>query len=469
MIFSRRKFIELSALGAGFTFTPGIARGDNNITIGDENLLFSEPPKEIPIVDETDVIVCGSGPAGFAAALAAARAGASVRLFEVHGCLGGVWTSGMLTWLFDFDKPGIANELTTELTKRGARRGTNPKHYAYEIEEMKLLLEEKCVSADVKFQLFTRVVGAYTDSNKRLTTIVTESKSGRQAWKAKAFIDATGDGDLGALAGNRWDYGNDEGSAQPMTFMSLITVKDAKELSQFISFYEGDEEHGKKHRAFFAELQRAGISPSYGHPTLFRVRDNLLALMVNHEYGISSFDAEQITTATVRGRAEVNKVVKALRAFGGKWDGVQLVASCEQIGIREGRRLHGRYTVVKDDLISGKKQKDAVATVTFGADIHAHTKKSNDVETISTGGFKTLPYDIPLRSLIAKDVDGLMMAGRCISGDFFAHASYRVTGNAVAMGEASGVVAAIASQSNRLPHEIEWNEAKKVLDGLMKM
>ena len=79
-------------------------------------------------------------------------------------------------------------------------------------------------------------------------------------------------------------------------------------------------------------------------------------------------------------------------------------------------------------------------------------------------GIKTLPYDIPLRALIAKDVDGLMMAGRCISGDFLAHASYRVTGNAVAMGEAAGAVAAIASQSNRLPHHVEWREAALMLD-----
>src|SRR5512133_3266484 len=75
-------------------------------------------------------------------------------------------------------------------------------------------------------------------------------------------------------------------------------------------------------------------------------------------------------------------------------------------------------------------------------------------------GFKTKPYDIPLRALIAKDVDGLMMAGRCISGDFTAHASYRVTGNAVAMGEAAGRVSALAARSGRLPHEVPWNEAK---------
>lgn len=477
MKINRRDFIKSAAMGLA-----GTVIASNHYSFGNNrNLpnpqdeihnLFHEQPLKIPIIDDTDVIVCGGGPAGIAAALAAARTGAKVRLFEVHGCLGGVWTAGMLAWLFDFDKPGITNELTKELTLRGARRGTNPKQYVYEIEEMKLLLEEKCVEAGVKFQLFTRVVAAYTDNNKRLTTIITESKSGRQAWKAKAFIDATGDGDLGALAGNGWDYGyKDTGITQPMTFMSLITVKDPIELKDFISFYEGDSEHRKKHTAFYSELNKAGITPSYGHPTLFQVRDNLLALMVNHEYDVKPFDAAQVTAATVSGRAEVNKVVRALRSLGGRWEGVQLVASAEQIGVREGRRLHGHYTVTESDLIQGIRHKDGIAHVTFGIDIHAATLNQNQKQTISNTspqGLRAKPYDIPLRALIAKDVDGLLMAGRCISGDFIAHASYRVTGNAVAMGEAAGTLASVASLSNKLPHEVAWINLSEALKSIRK-
>lgn len=477
MKINRKEFIKSAAMGlAGMAVVSNLYSFGNKEKIskpqGGKFNLFHEQPRDIPVVDDTDVIVCGGGPAGIAAALAAARTGAKVRLFEVHGCLGGVWTAGMLSWVFDFDKPGIANELTKELALRGARRGTNPKQYVYEIEEMKLLLEEKCVEAGVKFQLFTRVVAAYTDNNKRLTTIITESKSGRQAWKASAFVDATGDGDLGALAGNGWDYGyKDTGITQPMTFMSLITVKDPIELKDFISFYEGDSEHQKKHIAFNSELKKAGITPSYGHPTLFQIRDNLIALMINHEYGVKPFDAAQVTTATINGRAEVNKVVRALRNLGGRWNGVQLVASCEQIGVREGRRLHGHYTVTESDLVQGLRHKDGIAHVTFGIDIHAATIGQNHKQTISNatdGGLRAKPYDIPVRALIAKDVDGLLMAGRCISGDFIAHASYRVTGNAVAMGEAAGTLASVASLSNKLPHEVAWINVSEALKSIRK-
>ena len=157
------------------------------------------------------------------------------------------------------------------------------------------------------------------------------------------------------------------------------------------------------------------------------------------------------------------KVVNGLRYLGGVWDGIQVAATAEQIGVRDGRRIHGRYTVTKDDLAKGAKQEDSVAHVTFGVDIHAADQETNRTKPIAHSDFKFHPYDIPLRALIAKDVDGLMLAGRCISGDFIAHASYRVTGNAVAMGEAAGAVAAIAAQSKRLPHEVPWGEGAAML------
>ncbi len=117
-----------------------------------------------------------------------------------------MWTAGLLTYIFDFDKPGLTRELTRRLDEREARRSKNPGRFVYEPEEMKVLLEEMCLEAGVKTQLHTRVSAASRE-NDRLRTIVTDSKSGRQAWRAPVFIDATGDGDLGAQAGCGWDVG----------------------------------------------------------------------------------------------------------------------------------------------------------------------------------------------------------------------------------------------------------------------
>lgn len=420
--------------------------------------VYHEEARDLPLNSDADVIVCGAGPAGVTAAITAARAGARVRLFEWRGCLGGVWTAGLLGYLLDFDKTGFARELLGRLDKAGARRGTSMKSICYEPEGMKLLLEEMCVEAGVKFQLHTRVAAAYREG-RRLSTIITESKSGRQAWRAPVFIDTSGDGDLGALAGCDFQFGESkECPCQPMSLNALLVCKDAAALDEFIHYSDPSKRDGIAKDKFLETIKSTGHFPSYSKPTLWQVRDNLLLVMMNHEFGIKPFDAAQVTEATVRARAEMNKIVNGLRKLGGPWEGLQIAATAEQIGVRDGRRIAGRYMVSKDDLITGARHEDAVTRPTFSVDIHAVTAEHNKTAGYHNAGIKVKPYDIPLRAMIAKDVDGLMMAGRCISGDFIAHASYRVTGNSVGMGEAAGVVAAIAARSKRLPHDVAWSE-----------
>jgi hypothetical protein len=327
---------------------------------------------------------------------------------------------------------------------------------------MKLLLEELCVAAGVRVQLHTRVAAAYRDG-RRLSTIITESKSGREAWQAPVFIDTTGDGDLGAQAGCEFEIG--EGKTcpcQPLSMCVLITVKDPAGLSKVIH-QTGTAAKGtyQSKMELLSEIRRAGLDPSYGNPTLFPIRENLLLAMVNHEYGVLAHDAAAVSDATLRARAELHQIFRALRKLGGPWAGVEIIATPEQIGIRDGRRIRGRYVVGKEDLLSGARHEDAVVRATFPVDVHAMKK---DGKPVSNEGVKTQPYDIPLRALIARDVDGLLMAGRCISGDFIAHASYRVTGNAVAMGEAAGAAAAVAAQHRTSPQDVPWAEVKAAIE-----
>jgi hypothetical protein len=458
----RRSFLRAAFSGA--LVTPGVM----NATEVEKAIAgqFHEEARDLPLVEDADVIVCGAGPAGIAAAITAARAGAKVRVFEWRGCLGGVWTAGLLGYLLDFDKPGFNQELLKRLDERDMRRGTSKGSICYEPEGMKLLLEEMFVEAGVKFQLHTRVSAAYREG-KRLTTIVTESKSGRQAWRAPVFIDTTGDGDLGALAGCSFEYGEaDSCPCQPMSLNALLVCKDVAALQPFIHGSDPSKADGIAKDVFLKEIQRGEHFPSYSKPTLWQVRDNLLLVMMNHQYGVPCFDAAKITEATVQARAELHKIVNGLRKLGGPWEGLQIAATAEQIGVRDGRRIAGRYTVNKDDLIAGARYDDAVVRPTFPVDIHALSKEANKTAAYSNAGVKVKPYDVPLRALIAKDVDGLMMAGRNISGDFIAHASYRVTGNSVAMGEAAGVTAALAATTKRLPHDVPWSEGEAKLKAL---
>lgn len=464
---SRRHFLHAAL--AGSAAAPGaMLAADGNTPPATTG--FAEPARDLPLVQDADVIVCGAGPAGVTAAITAARAGARVRLFEWRGCLGGVWTAGLLGYFLDFNKPGFAKELRDKLDERGARANSkSTSRFCYDPEALKLLLEDLCVEAGVKFQYHTKVASAYREGRK-LTTIVTESKAGRQAWRAPVFIDTTGDGDLGALAGCAFEIGEaKECPCQPMSLNALLVVKDVEALREFVRFGQpkpGENTDGEKKKRIKDAIVSTGHFPSYAGSTLWHVQGNLVFAMLNHEYSVKPWDAAEITAATVRARAEMNKMIGGLRGLGGPWEGIQIVATAEQIGVRDGRRIAGRYTVNKEDLIKGVRHEDGVTRATFGVDIHATSADHNKAAAIHATDIKVKPYDIPLRALIAKDVDGLMMAGRCISGDFISHSSYRVTGNAVGMGEAAGVTAAIAALSKRPPHEVTWGEAEGKLKAM---
>lgn len=418
---------------------------------------------QTPIAGHYEVIVAGGGPAGVPAAIQAARLGARVLLLENNGCLGGVWTAGILAWVFDLEDAGIGHELTTRLAAQRAcvfANGERMINFTYDIETMKVLLEAMCVEAGVDVRLHTRVVAARVNEDQRLTAVVTESKSGRQAWTAKTFVDCTGDGDLGALAGNAFALGaENDGRRQPLTMMGLIAVRDLAAVAEQVSFHGGQYNHGQASHRFKNTLDTLGIKTSYGHPTLFHVRGNLLALMVNHQYGVDATDAGQVSAATIAARAEVYRVADALARSDTPFRDAVLAATAEHIGVREGRRLAGRYQLTHADLVAGRKHEDAVCRVRFNIDVHS-SDPGKDKGLVTE---KVPAYDIPLRALLARDVDGLLMAGRCISGDWLSFASYRVTGSAIGMGTAAGAVAALSADAGVLPHQLAWTEVRKRL------
>lgn len=422
-----------------------------------------EHPRSVPTAGDADVLVAGGGPAGFAAAVAAARAGARTFLIETHGQLGGVWTSGLLSWIIDHEnKSGILTELLARLQARGGRaaRKDGKPTSAYDAELMKLTLEEMCAEAGVRVRLHTRVCAAARDG-ARITHAITESKSGREAWSARVFVDATGDGDLAARAGCGFDWGDEQGRTMPMTMMALLCGVQEPEIRPFING-EGAP-WGVPHRALREAIQRGGHTPSYDHPALFRIRDDLYALMANHEYGERADDAEGLTRATLRARRELHAIVEALRRAGGPWRDVRIVATPAQIGVREGRRVHALYTVTVADLERGARHEDAICRATFCVDVHPPDPREGGV---SNRGIRSQPYDIPLRALIARDAENLLLAGRCISGDHLAHSSYRVTGNACVMGQAAGVCAALASQRGVLPRDVPAADVRSRLPPL---
>jgi hypothetical protein len=406
---------------------------------------IDESARQVTVAGSHDVIVAGGGPAGVAAAIAAAQAGANVLLIEASGALGGVWTGGLLTYVLDAGNKtgGVMAGLLDRLRRAEGRPVcTDQAHdlpwvtgsWYFDPETMRAELESWCGELGITVLYHSRVVAAQV-AGRRVTHVLSEGPGGRLAWAARACVDATGNGDLGALAGCAFAMGRGEdGQVQPLSLLALVGGVDPAAIAPFVHGAPGSG--GEPGRRLLAALRSAGADPSYGHPVLFPAGPGLWSLMANHEYGIRCDDALGLSRATVAARREVHALVAALRSLGGAWSGLRVVATASQIGIREGRRLAGRYTLTADDLACGARFVDAVCRVNFPVDIHALDPRRD--KGFSDGGVRAQPYDIPLRALQSAAHDNLAFAGRCISGDFVAHASYRVTGNAVPMGEAAG-------------------------------
>lgn len=415
-----------------------------------------EPARDVPVTGVYDVVVCGGGPAGVCAAIAAAEQGAKTLLIEGGGSLGGIWTSGQLCVLLDATgKGGLMQRIEDRLHARDAILIKNKRaKYTYDVEAMKYVLDTLCQEAGVDVLLYTRVVAAVREGD-RITSVITEGYGGRQAFHAKAFVEATGNGQFAAQAGCAFDVGHPKtGKTQPATLIGIISGAPADE--------PGTRSTDEK-LAFRDLLESVGFKSSYRRPSLWRLPNpELCCISVHHAYDVPCDDPEIITKATIEGRRELNQAVDALRQLP-QWKNVRLVSTAEHLGIREGRRIHGLYHITVDDVQNGARFDDGICLVRFGVDIHALSLAEDNQDEPYHQGIRVRPYNIPLRSLIARDVSNLALAGRCVSGDFYAHASYRVTGNSVPMGEAAGIAAAFGAEQGVSLAEVDARRVRTMM------
>jgi len=407
-----------------------------------------EPGRNLPISGQADVIVCGAGPAGVAAALGAASCGVSVILLESSAMPGGIMTSGMMPNIIDANnKGGFLQKMMHFLHETGAAGSYN----AYMPEAVKHYMESSLVKAGVRIRYNTLVCNVLKQGQK-VTAVIAESPAGREAFKGRMFIDCTGNGTAAALAGCRFECGDPQtGQPQAASLCALCGGVNAEDIADYL---RREGEKGKRH--LLAQLEKAGCSPSYQKPTLFRLTNYEYLLMSNHEHGIFPADADGISTALVRARKEIFSQITELKKVAPEMASLSLLTTAAALGLREGRRIHAIYNLTAEDLIEGRAQPDAVCRVTFAVDIHPST--ANGQSGYCNGGIKVRPYDVPLRSLIAADLDNMLLGGRCIGGDFYAHASYRVLGNAIPIGEGAGILAGAALQKNVLPVDVRVEE-----------
>lgn len=437
-----------------------------------------------------DVCVIGGGPGGIAAALSAARGGAKVLLVEKNGCMGGNLVIGLpLLGYLDKDgntvTAGIAQELVDALAEKNATYGHRwcPMHNSvtlYDHEQMKIVLLEKLLEAGVDMLLHTEL-NAVNVENGVIRDVTLRGKGWDIVVEARVYIDGTGDGDLGYMAGARYEKGPDNsGKLQPPTLMCTVRGVEVQKLFDFVQehpeqmelsptvrIYDGyDAKFFKESpnfvfvglRKLFGELRTMGELPVD--------RDTLICINSLHEgevhlnctrhLGIDGSDVMDLTRAEIAGHLQIPKLVECLRKHVPGFENAYLTQIFPFIGIRETRRFRGVATLTKDEIIAGEIPEDSIGLGAYIIDIHDGAGESTIVEKIP-------PYGLPYGVTVSADVSNLMLAGRCVSVDSVVMSSLRVMPTCMVLGEAAGAGAAIAVKEGIAPGEVDVKQLREKL------
>lgn len=400
--------------------------------------------REVPLHSEWDVIVCGAGPSGLAAAVTAARLGLRVMLLERYGSVGGCLTLGNVSTIMGSVAPGtIRDEIAGMLRSRDASTGID-------CDEAKGALIEWLAKEHVTFRMQTPVVDALTQ-NGTIQGVYVLTQQGIVLMRGKVVIDATGDGFVSAMAGAQVMVGRDgDGLVQPSSLMYTIDGVDPD-----CTLVCNHEEHyttfpdGREYLALCHQAARDGrLPPNVSIVRLYATGvpgERLVnATQANGVCVLNDGDAER---AEIELRRQMKQVNNFLRTEVPGFAHIRQRASASTLGVRESRRIAGRYLLKAEDLISGRRFDDAVVhAANFSIDIH-NPSGGGQAETEGCP-HQAQPYDIPMRALQPLEVENLILCGRCISGSHRAHASYRVMNIAMAIGQAAGTMAAVSVQGS---------------------
>jgi hypothetical protein len=448
------------------------------------------PQRSARYAGETDVLVVGGGPAGLAAAWAAARAGAKVVLAERYGFLGGNATAALVTMfttyytrarrktrtqkftLYPSDHgpgepviDGFLGQFVERLVQAG---GAIPPSLEtghtvpFDPEVFKMIAMDMMDEAGVKF-LFHAFASGITGKN-RIDGIIFETKSGPLVINAKIVIDCTGDGDIGAWSGAPFAVGRDEdGLTQPMTLYFRMFDFDR---TAFAAYVQGRPEQWQGVFGLWDLVEQATKAKDLKLP-----REDILFFPTPNEKEISlnctrvtkvlGIDVWDLTFAEWQSRRQMRNITTFLRNYVPGFAKSYNVQSGVNVGVRETRRILGDYVLTGKDILAAKKFDDVIARGTYPLDIHNPKGKGTILKRLPANE----AYDIPLRCLIPQNTKNLLVAGRCISGNHGAMASYRVMPICMATGQAAGVCAALAVKTKKPPREVPVRDVQK---GLVK-
>ena len=406
-----------------------------------------------------DVVIAGAGPAGIGAALEAARSGLKTALIERYGCVGGNLTQGYVGPLLGKICEGtVADEIESAIC---ARKGAVP-----DFEKAKIALTELLDDAGVDVYLQTVVIGAEKNGEK-VEKIHTSGKFGNISFSADAFIDATGDGDLAVLCGCPYEMGREgDGLVQPVTLMFVIEGVDPDQplLCRHEEDYT-DLGDGREYLDLCHKACRTGELPENVNIVRLYATDIKTERMVNatQENRIDPLKPADVFKAEASLRRQIGKIVDFLKNNIPGFSDIRIKGSASTLGVRESRRIVGRYQLTEEDLMAGRVFPDTVVhKANFCLDIHNPSGAGQSVHAEKRPVTPPL-YDIPFSAMCPIGCNNLITAGRCISGTHVAHSSYRVMRICMAMGQAAGAAAAVMLKTETVNDTVDVNLIRRHL------
>ncbi len=416
-----------------------------------------------------DVVVCGGGPAGFIAAIAAARQGAKVALVERYGFLGGMATAGFVAPLSvfafkgDLVIGGIPWEFIQRLESMGGAFIEWPKaNVDFDIELYKLCTQRMVLEAGVDLYMHSSLIGCEAVRN-RIDRVIIENKNGLEALDTKIVIDATGDADLAWMAGVPMQP-NPEGELQPASFCFVLSGVDTEsELLRNCMYHDGvrGPSQCRPVREKLLKMKEQGADlPDFGGPWFNNVLHKGSVAVNITRTAADSCDNRNFTQAECRLREDIFTFVDILRKEFPEFKDCYVSSSAPQAGIRESRRIVGVHTVTADEYVQAFRYPDSISRGAHPIDIHA-SKGSGQVRV----DLKQPAY-VPYRALIAPDYPNLLVAGRCISTDRHALASLRVQASCMGTGQAAGIAAAQSLAERKPVQDIDTDRLVTTLKTL---